>query len=135
MLKGEAMKLAANVPATLSAALVAICLIFGGCLEAQEQKSGRVGEIWVIEFEGNPSTGYKWRVDEAASENLSCVKLLDLGYGKPPPSDQKLVGRPAPYRFRIVGVSPGFTKLHFEYVQPWVGKPEETEDVWVRVSD
>jgi len=36
--------------------------------------------------------------------------------------------------FRLTGLSAGFAKLHFEYVQPWVGKPAKTEDLWVRVE-
>jgi inhibitor of cysteine peptidase len=101
--------------------------------EAKEQKSMRAGARWVFELEGNPSTGYKWRLNEAGSENLAIVKVEDLGYGEP--KGKKLLGAPAPQRFRITGLSPGFAKLHFEYVQPWVGKPEQTEDLWVRVEE
>jgi inhibitor of cysteine peptidase len=99
---------------------------------AHEQKSVRAGTSWVIEMEGNPSTGYKWRLNQAGSENPSIVKVEDLGYGEP--KGKKLMGAPAPQRFRLTGISPGFAKLHFEYVQPWVGKPDRTEDVWVHVE-
>ena len=129
------MTVAPSFPVKLAPLFCALLLAASACIAAPETKSVRVGESWVTEFEGNPSTGYKWRLDEGGSENLSSVKVVDLGYGEPPPSDKQLVGRPAPYRFRIISVAPGFAKLHFEYVQPWVGQPEQTNDVWVRVAD
>jgi predicted secreted protein len=104
---------------------------------ARDQKSVRVGTSWVIELKGNPSTGYKWRLNEGSSENLAIVKVEDLGYGESSGSSKKghvMVGAPAPYRFRITGLSAGFAKLHFEYVRPWVGSPTKTEDVWVHIE-
>ena len=126
-----------RLPATLALLLIVVLFVFSlapRAVAARDEKSVRVGESWVIELQGNPSTGYKWRLNEGASENLAIVKVEDLGYGEPAPSDKKLVGRPAPYRFRLTTLLPGSARLHFEYVQPWVGKPEETEDIWVRVD-
>ncbi len=100
-------------------------------MAAGETRHMRVGASWVVELQGNPSTGYKWRLDQAGSENPSIVKVDDLGYGE---AKTKLLGAPAAQRFRLTGLSAGFAKLHFEYVQPWVGKPAKSEDVWVRVE-
>jgi predicted secreted protein len=125
------MTFARKFPLTLAALGLAVLLLAGGGLAARETKSLRVGTSWVVEMQGNPSTGYKWRLDPAGSENPSIVKVEDLGYGEP---KSKLLGAPAPQRFRLTGLSAGFAKLHFEYVQPWVGKPGKTEDVWVRVE-
>ena len=126
------MTFASKFHGKLAALLFGVLAIASAGVAAREEKSLRVGTSWVMEMEGNPSTGYKWRLDAAGSENPSIVKVEDLGYGEP--KGKKLMGAPAPQRFRLTGVSAGFAKLHFEYVQPWVGKPEESEDVWVRVE-
>jgi predicted secreted protein len=96
-----------------------------------------VGSSWVFQIEGNPSTGYIWRLNQASCENLAIVKVEDLGYGESAAAtdQKKRVGAPAPYRFRITGLAPGFTKLHFEYVRPWEDKPAKTEDAWVRIEE
>ncbi len=103
---------------------------------ARDERSISKGSSWEFQIQGNPSTGYVWRLNEAKSENLAILKVDDLGYGQPQAKDKKkLIGRPAPYRFHITGLSSGFAKLHFEYVRPWIGKPEKTEVLWVRVED
>jgi Predicted secreted protein len=125
-----------KISAGLCAALLALCLAFSvGSAECNEQKSVRAGTSYVLELGGNPSTGYRWRLNQGSSENLAIVKVEDLGYGEAKSSGKKLLGAPAPYRFRITGLSPGFAKLAFEYVQPWVGKPAKTEQHEVHVSD
>jgi inhibitor of cysteine peptidase len=131
------MFLKSRVPAKLAMLVLALPLALsagpqGGA--AREQKSVRAGTSWVVEMQGNPSTGYKWRLDQAGSENPSIVKVEDLGYGEAKTEGKKLLGAPAPQRFRLTGLSAGFAKLHFEYVQPWVGKPAKTEDIWVHVD-
>jgi predicted secreted protein len=102
---------------------------------AAEQRYG-VGAAWDFQIEGNPSSGYVWRLDQAGSENLAIVKVEDLGYGPPEAAEgkEKWVGRPAPYRFRITGLAPGSAKLHFAYVRPWEGEPNKSEDLWVRIE-
>jgi inhibitor of cysteine peptidase len=136
--KGEAVNFLPKILAGLCAALLGFCLAFGagvGNADGKKQKSLRAGTSYVLELEGNPSTGYRWRLNQGSSENLAIVKVEDLGYGEAKSSGKKLLGAPAPYRFRITGLSPGFAKLAFEYVQPWVGKPAKTEQHEVHVSD
>lgn len=101
-------------------------------IAGREERSVKAGSSWEFQIEGNPSTGYIWRLNEGESENPAIVKVEDLGYGEP---ETKLLGAPAPYRFRITGLTPGFAKLHFEYLRPWIGKPDKTEDLWVRVEE
>ena len=125
------MTFANKLSLTLATLVLAVLLASGTGLGAREVKSLRVGASWVVEMQGNPSTGYKWRLDPAGSENVSIVKVEDLGYGE---GKGKLLGAPASQRFRLTGLSAGFAKLHFEYVQPWVGKPAKTEDISVRVD-
>lgn len=117
------MTFANKLSLTLATLVLAAFLGSSVSLTARETKSLRIGTSWVVEMQGNPSTGYKWRLDPAGSENPSIVKVEDLGYGE---AKGKLLGAPAPQRFRLTGLSAGFAKLHFEYVQPWVGKPAKT---------
>jgi inhibitor of cysteine peptidase len=119
---------------SLATLALAFLLAASGGLAARETKSLRIGASWVLELKGNPSTGYKWHLDHSGSENPSIVKVENLGYGEANGTGKKLLGAPAPQRFRLTGVSAGFAKLHFEYVQPWIGKPAKIEDVWVRVD-
>jgi predicted secreted protein len=129
------MTFVSKIPAKLAMLLLALALAMSATTHsvgAREETSGRVGTSWVIELEGNPSTGYRWRLNQKESENPSIVKVEDLGYGE---AKSKLIGAPAPYHFRLTGLSPGLAKLRFEYVRPWEGKPEKTKDVWVRVKN
>ena len=123
-----------RTPATLASLLFVVLLVISLAplaVAARDQKSVRAGTSWVFPIGGNPSTGYVWRLNKAGSENLAIVKVEDLGYGE---GGKKRLGAPASYRFRITGLAPGFARLHFEYVRPWVGKPSKTEDLWVRVD-
>lgn len=103
---------------------------------AAESKDLARGASYTLELPGNPSTGYSWRLDASKSENASIVTIEDLGYVKsaPPPGEKRRMGAPAPYHFRITGVSEGTATLVFEYVRPWVGKPVRMEELTVQVT-
>jgi inhibitor of cysteine peptidase len=103
---------------------------------AAEMRELSAGASYVLDLEGNPSTGYRWRLDAGKSENAAILNVEDLGYGESdqPAGEKRRVGAPAPYRFRITGVAAGSAKLVFEYVQPWVGKAARTEEQAVHVT-
>jgi inhibitor of cysteine peptidase len=122
-------------------AALTIAALLGAALvpaqtSAAETRSLPRGASYTLKLQGNPSTGYRWRLDAANSENAAILKIDDLGYGNSDPltGDKPRVGAPAPYRFRITGVSEGTAKLVFEYVQPWVGKPGKIEEHTVHVT-
>jgi inhibitor of cysteine peptidase len=122
-------------------ATLVITALFGALLGLGESFAAETtdlarGASFTLELPGNPSTGYRWRLDAAKSENASIVTIEDLGYVKsdPPPGEKRRMGAPASYRFRITGVSQGTAKLVFEYVQPWVGKPARLEEHTVQVT-
>jgi predicted secreted protein len=77
----------------------------------------RLGESWVFEFRGNPSTGYRWMLDKASSSGLDLVKLESLGYASVK-SKPGLVGAPAPFRFRLTCIKAGTAQLRFDYLGP-----------------
>ena len=69
----------------------------------------------VLELPGNPSTGYRWIVDEEASTGLDHVTIEDLGYGEPA---KPMPGAPAPFRFQVTCTSPGTVEISFDYLSP-----------------
>jgi predicted secreted protein len=72
------------------------------------------GDI-TLSLPANPSTGYQWVLDEAASTGLDLVRLEDRGHG-PPVSGQ--IGAPAEKLFAAVCRAPGPVRLVFDYVSP-----------------
>ena len=119
----------------LLAVAVAVCACgYAASGASGEPLSLRVGDSSAIEFEGNPSTGYRWRLDEAGSENPAIVAVVDLGYGASSSTGKKLIGAPEIQRFRITGLKAGSARLRFEYLQPWVGTPAKVEDIRIRVE-
>jgi inhibitor of cysteine peptidase len=73
------------------------------------------GQSYEFQFDGNPSTGYKWQLNEAASSGLDIVRIEVLGYDRPL---SKLIGAPAPFVFRLTCMAEGFVELQFDYVSP-----------------
>ena len=118
-------------PARFAGAVLVALLVLSP-LAADAQRSAarqvRIGNSYVIELQGNPSTGYRWRLNASSSENLGIVKVADLGYSS---ARRGLIGAPAQQRFRITVTGAGFAKLVFDYVQPWEGKPSRVHEHWV----
>ena len=96
-------------------------------IEAKAQRVLRVGESWAFELEGNPSTGYRWQVNKAASIGLGLIKLEALGYTDSRKTKPGKVGAPAPFKFRITGLKSGSTRLIFDYSRPWEQRPPNTQ--------
>ena len=114
---------------------VGILLLAQSASFAVAEKTLAPGTSFVFELTGNPSTGFVWRLNEAASENAGIVKVDDLGYGEAEgKGGKKLLGAPASYRLRITGLTSGSARLRFEYVRPWVGTPTKTKDLRVRIE-
>ena len=101
---------------------------------AETNKLGAPGESYVVALEGNPSTGYRWKLSEPGSVNLGILRVQDLGYraAKQEPG-RVIVGAPQPYEFRITLLSPGAAKLLFEYLRPWEAKPIKTFEQRIEV--
>lgn len=96
-------------------------------IEARAQRVLRVGESWAFELEGNPSTGYQWRLNKAASTGLALIRLESLGYTNSRKTKPGRVGAPAPFKFRITGLKPGRTRVVIDYLRPWEQKPPNTQ--------
>lgn len=113
--------------ARISATLVAASLAATPVWAAPRAKA--LGASWEYELEGNPSTGYTWRLDEAASTGLASVEVKALGYRE---NTTGLVGAPAQFVFRFTCVAPGDAHLVFAYVGPTGARSDKTHEAWVR---
>ena len=91
----------------------------------QAMQTLKIGEASVIRLQGNPSTGYIWTLNAAASKHLALVTVEDLGYaGAPPPKPDEppIVGAPEEQSFRVTAKAAGTAKVAFDYVRPWEGE-------------
>jgi inhibitor of cysteine peptidase len=80
----------------------------------QQQDSeivARVGETFVVELEGNPTTGYAWEL----AEDDARFRLVKKDYAHPGAG----IGAATKERFHIEALQPGSTTLSFKYKQPW----------------
>jgi inhibitor of cysteine peptidase len=73
------------------------------------------GATAAITLKDNPSTGYRWRLNEGASRNLALVDVSDAGFAR----DSNLIGAPGQRRFSITGRQPGTAVAVFDYARPW----------------
>lgn len=73
----------------------------------------------------NPSTGYRWRLDDAASNHLDLIEISDAGYvqGNGDGAHQQMVGVPGRHSYRIVARQPGTAVVVFDYVREWEKLP------------
>lgn len=94
-----------------------------------------VGATTTLELDGNPSTGYRWVLDVAASENTELVTVEDAGYAsaKAEPGKRPMLGAPAKQRMLVTGVSPGEAMLVFYYVRSGDEAPSKTLEFLVEV--
>ena len=82
-------------------------------------------------FVENPSTGYSWAIDPAASRNLDVLAITDLGFRS---GGEALAGAPGKHSWRIGGVSPGQAEIAFVNRRPWEKTLVQTERVTVDVA-
>lgn len=69
----------------------------------------------LMQLPDNPSTGYRWVLNEGASSGLDHAELTFEGNG-PPESAQ--IGAPSPANFRLRCTGPGPVRLVFEHIAP-----------------
>jgi inhibitor of cysteine peptidase len=113
--------------------IVAVASVFlMSTADAKTQRTLRLGNSWEFQFEGNPSTGYTWQLDAAASTGLDLIELKSLGYTGDRKKRPGMVGAPAPFKFRVTCIKPGYADLWFQYVGPTGKRSPERHEVWVR---
>ncbi len=127
--------LASKLARAATIAAVAMMSAVPLAARAQDALSVPVNESTTIELDGNPSTGYRWELDNGASESGDLVKVEDLGYVKRElaPGERPVLGAPSKYQFRVTGLEAGTVKLVFNYVRGRETAPGKTQDVSIEV--
>ena len=91
-----------------------------------------VGATRVIALQENPSTGYRWRLNGAASRNVSLIGVSDAGYTA---GASGRLGAPGVRRFQISARKPGTAIAVFEYARLWErGTPARRHVVTIEVG-
>ncbi|WP_363348479.1 protease inhibitor I42 family protein [Methylocystis echinoides] len=88
------------------------------------------GASAVIQLKENPSTGYVWRIDEAAGAGLDAVAIVDGGR-RP---GARLPGAPGTHRWTVRALKPGVVIIPFAYQRPWEPAPVETRRIRVVIA-
>jgi predicted secreted protein len=127
-----------NPRALMACVIMAVALtmapVMSRAAEGEPQKVA-VNESIAIELDGNSTTGYRWQLDDGASEDANFVKVEDLGYVKRElkPGERPLMGAPSKYQFRVTGLEAATVKLVFQYVKGSETAPSKTQEVQVEV--
>ncbi len=120
---------------TLTSLLIATSAICGAAQAADQTLHLKRGEQAKIELQENASTGYRWEIDQAASANLSLLRIGDRGVSSDAaPGRRPLVGAPGLHRWSIEAVAAGHARIGFAYRRPWEAQPVRRHDVVVDID-
>ena len=90
------------------------------------------GAVATVALSENPSTGYKWQINQEQSSNLAIVQVDDAGYQR---SSSQLLGAPGMHRWRVKALATGTAQIIFAYARPWEhGAPARTHTVRIEVG-
>jgi predicted secreted protein len=90
------------------------------------------GQRTTVQLDENPTTGYRWQIDRTKSDNLSIVRIDDLGFSAPEGSTR--VGASGVHRWNIEGASAGKARIVFEYLRPWEKEAVRHHEISVEVT-
>lgn len=108
---------------------VSVFFVFFSCA-GSKLESYRGEETDCIELTGNPTTGYTWLYQ---IEDESVIKLDEvityLG-------EERIVGAPSLFSYKVTGLKTGKTKVNFIYLRPWEQQePARTKVFEVTVTE
>jgi inhibitor of cysteine peptidase len=89
------------------------------------------GRSAIFTLQENVTTGYSWRIDQAASRNLGILSISDGGRGG---GRRRMVGSPSVRHWKIRALQPGQAEIVFVYQRPWEPAPVQTHSVEVEVA-
>ena len=99
-----------------------------------DRKTIDVGEIFIVELKGNPTTGYAWELDKGYDNAV--VKLVKSDF-KQNYTEKPMSGVGGVFTFEVKGLKKGKTTLKFDYYRSWESKekvkPIETKSYNVYV--
>ncbi len=110
----------------------AICAAALLPLPAGAQQAIRLspGESRQLTLAENPSTGYTWAINSAASRGLDVVALADDGHR----SGGTMPGAPGMRLWSVRALKSGHAEIVFVYRRPWEPAPIDTRRVVVDVG-
>ena len=94
--------------------------------QEDQQISAGTGETFVIELEGNPTTGYQWELSEGDEQ----FRLVEKDYAQPGSS----IGAATKERFVIKALKRGSTTLTFKYKRPWETEVLDTKNFRLQIK-
>jgi predicted secreted protein len=122
-------------------AIVAGLLALAGAAASEELersetwKKANVEAPFEIALITNPSTGYGWQIDKAASSGLDSIDIEDLGTSPQPQSNgQPLIGAPVIRSWLVTAHKPGNAQLVLSYARP-PEPPEKTHVFHFEISE
>lgn len=83
------------------------------------------GELFVIELEGNPTTGYEWELQFDKNR----IKTIDREYEPP----GETLGGGGSERFTLQAIDSGDTSIRAIYKRAWEPEPLEEKDFKVHI--
>jgi predicted secreted protein len=104
----------------------------------------KTGQKFIIELEGNPTTGYYWFLDETEKINKELITPLNLNeknsaeyysINSQDDSEMKRVGGGGifHFKFQVHDVNSGSDVLNFVYKRPWTNKLEVRKKINLKV--
>ncbi|WP_253705888.1 protease inhibitor I42 family protein [Bradyrhizobium sp. WD16] len=122
-----------NQMANLAMAVGAVMLASAETAAADQAFRLAVGQEAFVALTENPSTGYRWAIDEKASSNLSILQINDRGFSQDG-GGKRLVGAPGIHRWSIQASKSGHASVTFAYRRSWEAASIRTHRVAVEVS-
>ncbi|MGD9539587.1 protease inhibitor I42 family protein [Methylocystis sp.] len=89
------------------------------------------GRSAIFSLQENVTTGYSWRIDQAASRNLGILSISDGGRSA---GRRRMVGSPSVRHWNIRALKVGRAEIVFVYQRPWEPAPVQTRNVEVEVA-
>ena len=83
-----------------------------------QTQSVTVGQTVRLMLVSNPTTGFTWSLDKAASTGLEHITITKEGFADSEPTDG-MVGTPGRQWWIVRGDSPGEAVLQLRYLRPW----------------
>ena len=93
---------------------------------SDNQIVAKKGEVFAIELEGNPTTGYEWQLEL----ETGAIKSVDQEYQA---AGQGL-GAGGRERFRLKAIKPGDTVVRAIYKRPWEQEPIEEKKFKIHID-
>jgi inhibitor of cysteine peptidase len=123
--------------AAVSAAVVVFSALFwagatGAATLSDETVRLLPGAVTTVALSENPSTGYRWQINQEQSSNLAVVQVNDAGYER---SSSPRIGAPGMHRWLVKALANGIAQIVFDYARPWEhGAPARRHTVRIEIG-